>query len=366
MYWLITPQNNKQHQYLHAAHVPPHGAIDATAPLLLIFILTIITTASATSSHIIVSTRASHAQSWPISLQNTTKEVNVFIRGVNFNPWVYIHQLFSKQVLLSWKWLTYAAQAYQSGINLHHFIKGPAFHLLVQVFTWSTWMHHDISWRLQPWIGFDLMDVRHSACSHPVWKSFNCTCMSAFYVCSNLLGYWKFASCDGLVPIAWFKGVFYPSALMGLSYSLNSWTDFDWKEQSRRNGHVSSTRTKYIYNIYIYIYVYKSIYIHIYIYIYIYIYVHPYVHPFHNNLPWSKCGGLVTHDFLVFHKMSIYAGLRSIDVRGLNSTLRLSFPTGGRKAKGPQWPQWHQMLSKVMGEPLVSEEKSRHVADFWK
>ena len=34
-----------------------------------------------------------------------------------------VHQLFSKQVLLSWNWLTYAAQAYQSGINLHHFIR---------------------------------------------------------------------------------------------------------------------------------------------------------------------------------------------------------------------------------------------------
>ena len=253
-----------------------------------------------------------------------------------------VHHLFSKQVLLSWNWLTYAAQAYQSGINLHHFIKGPAFHLLVQVFTWSTWMHHDRSWRLQPWIGFDLMDVRHSACSHPVWKSFNCTCMSAFYMCSNLLGYWKFESRDGLVPIAWSKVVCFSKCSEGFEL-LTEFVSRLWLEGaiSPQWACVKHEDEIYIYIIYIYTYIYIY-------YIYIYMFIHMFIF-IDNNLPWSKCGGLMTHDFLVFHKMCIYAGLRSIDVRGLNSTLRLSFPTGGRKAKGPQWPQWHQMLSKVVG-----------------
>lgn len=61
----------------------------------------------ATSSHIIVSTRAGHGQPWPISLQNTTvpKKWMCLYEG-QFQPLV-VHQLFSKQVPLSWNWLSY-------------------------------------------------------------------------------------------------------------------------------------------------------------------------------------------------------------------------------------------------------------------
>lgn len=123
-------------------------------------------------------------------------------------------------------------------------------------------------------------------------------------------------------------------------------------------------RNIYIYNIYIYLYTYTKIYIYTHIHLHIYIYVPPYVHPFHNNLPWSKCGGLVTHDFLMFHKMSIYAGLRSIDVRGFNFDSPPELPNRRQKSQGtPVTPNAFQGRGVTFGQ---WREVETLFADFWK